>query len=218
MRYADVSKAAIALLGATGLDARASGLESAVKSRIVRAHPWEQLMKTGQITYTSGSESISLNTAAYREMYRIVAIRVNSEIIDPPDYVTPAEWSRQKALDGANFSSVEVWTQIGRSFYTLAPLGKTFDVIYMRSPDQVGWGDLSDEFFDLAVLVLARMLSPLMLVLADGRQVLNEGRQQLYAEEQKALQEMIDVEYRQPGRDYQVRIDKIMMMRNEEEY
>lgn len=218
MIYADIVKSALALIDGTGLDSRANALSSAVKSRLLRFRPWEHLLKSGTITYTAGSESISLDTAAYREIYRILAIRIQDELISPPEFVTQMEWSRQLAIGGTLYSTVEVWTQFGKNFATLAQLNKTYKVIYMRDPSQVGWGDISEEFFDAAVLILSRMLTPASVKMPDGQLVRNPARDALLIEEEAALRELAQVENRQPGRRLKVARDDVFEMRVNEDY
>ena len=218
MTWTEVRETAKALIDYTGTDARANALETAVKSRVLRAHAWEQFMKEGTVTYPASASSVSLDTAAYQEIYRIVALRIDGQDVRPPEYVTQPEWNRLLSMNWDSQTTIVYWTQMGLKLYCLGRPSSdtTLDVIYMRRPEQVGWGEINQEFLDFGSTTLARMLTPIKTMTAEGRMLLNPVYAALKELEAQTLHEMKQVEYRQPGRNYKVREDEMRTIRYEQ--
>jgi hypothetical protein len=216
MNYSQVVDAAQAMIEQTGLEARMNALEGAVKSRILRAYPWEVFMDTMAMSW-GGSNPENLATNAYREIYRIFAIRFTSIDRKPPDYITPIEYNRLVTTNLDAQTNLYYWTQIERGLYLLGipSAGTSITVTYQRSPDNIGWGEISEEFLDFASTVLARMVTPAATEV-NGQPTVNPAYAQFLALEKEARLELIDTELRQPGRAYQLNPEEMRLIRNEE--
>jgi len=218
MDWDDVRNEAKSLLDYTGGDAKLNSRASAVKTRILTAHPWEQFMKEGTLAYTASSDTINLTTNANKEVYRMVAMRLQNENIDPPEYVTPGEYNRLYAGNWDANTTMAYWTQIGRNINVLGKpsSNKTLEITYMRDPKQVNWGEIDEDFLDLAAIVLARKVTSLRATLTDGAVSVDPVAMVLVTLEKDAIKTLVDLEYRRPGRDYKVREDDLWTVRREQ--
>ena len=168
MLWKTVNCVANSLIDYSGTDARVNALESKVLNIVVNAHTWERFMTTKQISYPADTESLDLTTD-YNDIHRLVAIRKSGSSEPPPDYVSPAEWNRLKALGMSAASSNQYWTMVGTNLFIFgAPsAATTYDLIIAKRPEHIGWGELPDEFLDYASTVLARLLVPLERTVGD---------------------------------------------------
>lgn len=218
MNYSEVVRAAKALIAYTGPDSRPNDLSDDVKARVLNAHTWEQFFAELDVTYTGGSEFVDLDTNAYRAIHRIIAMRIESDNIPTPEYVTPGEYNRLVQTNWASLGSIRYWTQIGRELRVLGrPDGnKTLTVTYMPDAGRVGWGDIPNDFLDYSATILARMLTPIQTTTPAGNVTANPAFVQLIQLENNARRDLIRLEYRRPGRDYKVREDGMRTIRNEQ--
>jgi hypothetical protein len=219
MNYTDVKDYAKNLIEYTGSDPRVNALENPVKAVLLNSHLWERFYREMDFTYVAGAEGYDLDSAtATKPIYKILGLRFPSgTFLGPPDYITPDEYNRL-AVNWASASDPVNWTMIGRELRLLGvPAGNlVITAIYSRDPANVNWGEIPSDFLDYAGTILARMLTPIKSVAANGYPVANPVYTNLVALEQGAFRKMVGIEYRQPARKYEVQQDEMRTIRYEQ--
>jgi hypothetical protein len=219
--YDQVKRYAKALINYTGTDSRINELESAVKAAILNSHLWERFWAEGSLVYPGGASSYDLDSSSTTKIFhKITAVRYPSTVsLPPPEYITPDEYNRLANSWGSTGEAYPTYyTMIGRSFHLLGVPGAstTFTVTYARDPANVNWGEIPEEFLDYSGTVLARMLTPASTVAANGYPVENPAFVGLLRLEQDKYREVVELEYRQPGRKYEVQQDSLRTLRYEQ--
>jgi hypothetical protein len=107
---------------------------------------------------------------------------------------------------------------LGRSIALLGrPTGNLLiTVTYARDPSNVNWSEITQDFLDFSGTILARMLTPINSTAANGYPVANPVFTQLKMLEHAAYKALLGIEYRQPGRKYEVQQDKMRTIRCEQ--